>query len=179
MRAPRPSWPLHSGCVPAGPRTPATPSSGWMAPSAPSSLTSARSSGSARRCPGGTRRPPRWPRSPSPKSRYVWAVSGPLRGGRAGQLASPGWTSSGHSGKRLASSAWQVGRSQPTLLEGKPARRCLSQLLEMLQCWACLRGRPGPWRHPYKGLEQQSRARPVCQMLRLCGASPQPLCERV
>lgn len=64
-----PDWPLHSGCAPAGPRTPATPSSGWTVPSAPSSSTSVKSSGSVPRCPGGTRRPPRWPTNPSPKSR--------------------------------------------------------------------------------------------------------------
>lgn len=60
---------LHSGCVPAGPRTPAMPSLEWMAPSAPSSSTSVRLSGSALRCPGGTRQLPRKPPRPFPKSR--------------------------------------------------------------------------------------------------------------
>lgn len=66
---PDPGWPLRSGCAPAGRLTPATPSSGWTARSAPSSSTSARSSGSAPRCPGGTRRPRRRPPSPSPRPR--------------------------------------------------------------------------------------------------------------
>lgn len=60
---------LHSGCVPAGPRTPAMPSLEWTAPSAPSSSTSVRLSGSALRCPGGTRQLPGEPPRPFPKSR--------------------------------------------------------------------------------------------------------------